>query len=64
MCKVTSNLCSAKLVHLEPNHVEPNQGLHHQISMYKQKTEENTTKVNWHNPLFWDFVHHLLFKAA
>jgi len=33
--------------------VWPNQGLHCQIIMCKQRREQSVTKVNWHSLLSW-----------
>jgi hypothetical protein len=49
----SSQICvvSAKLEHVKPDyseqdHVEPNQGLHHQTIMCRQKREDSMAKVN------------------
>jgi len=45
--------------------MEPNQGLHHQIVMYRPKRERSMTKDNWHNLLFWWTLSiYLFFKKA
>jgi hypothetical protein len=51
----------AKLACSELDHMEPNQGLRHQIVIYKQKGEHSMTEVKWQSLLFWDFVHNLIF---
>ena len=45
-------------------HVQPNQGLHHQIKC-KQIRDKSMVKINWYNLLFWDFVHcRIFFKRS
>jgi len=58
-----SELYPAKLDHSEPDLVEPNQGLHHQIVMCRQKREQSVTKIKWNSPpppIFFYFVHSLI----
>jgi hypothetical protein len=50
----------AKPERSEPDHVQPNQGLHIKI-MCKQTREHSMAKVKRHNLLFLDFVHHQIF---
>jgi len=42
----------------------PNRSKRSQTSVFKQKREHNTTKGNWHNLLFWDFVYRLTFYSS
>lgn len=58
------HLDHAKPDYSEQDHVEPNQGLHRQTVMCRQKREDSMTEVNCHILPFFNFVHQLILLSS
>jgi hypothetical protein len=46
----------------QPDHLEPNKGLHHQMVMCKEKSKQSIIAVNGHNRFFLSLLERAIFS--